>query len=80
MNLPIYADTQLFIEKDMKITWQEIKDIFLSSFSASFNYSLPCHHSIIGIIRIKQLILTMWTQTTNDRLSIYFSFENFVNE
>lgn len=26
MNLPIYAYTQLFAEKDMKITWQETKD------------------------------------------------------
>lgn len=32
MNLPIYAHTQLLIENDMKITWQEIKDIFASSF------------------------------------------------
>jgi len=32
MNFPVYADTQLFIEKDMNITWQEIKDIFAGSF------------------------------------------------
>ena len=32
MNLPIYADTQLFIEKNMNITWQEIKDIFAGNF------------------------------------------------
>ena len=32
MNLPVYAGTQLFIEKDIKITWQEIKDIFVGSF------------------------------------------------
>jgi len=32
MNLLVYADTQFFIEKDMKITWQEIKDIFTGSF------------------------------------------------
>lgn len=32
MNLPIYADTKLAIEKDMKITWQEIKNIFVGSF------------------------------------------------
>jgi len=32
IKFPIYANTQLFIEKDMKITWQEIKDIFASNF------------------------------------------------
>lgn len=32
MNLPIYAETQPFIEKVMKITWQEIKDIFGGNF------------------------------------------------
>lgn len=32
MDSPIYVDTQCFIEKDMKITWQEIKDIFVASF------------------------------------------------
>ena len=32
INFPIYADTQLFIDKDMKITWQEIKDIFVGNF------------------------------------------------
>lgn len=32
MNLPIYAKTQLFIEKDMKLTWKKIKDIFTGSF------------------------------------------------
>lgn len=32
MKPPIYADVQLFIEKDMKITWEEINDIFAGSF------------------------------------------------
>jgi len=32
MNLPIYADMKLFVEKEMMITWQEIKDIFAGSF------------------------------------------------
>jgi len=32
MNLPVYVDTQLFIEKDMKLTCQGIKDIFSCSF------------------------------------------------
>lgn len=32
MKFPVYADMQLFVEKDMKITWQEIKVIFLGSF------------------------------------------------
>lgn len=32
MNLPVYEDMYLFIEKDMKITWKEIKDIFQSTF------------------------------------------------
>ena len=32
MDLVFYANTQLFIEKDMKITWQEIKDIFARIF------------------------------------------------
>ena len=32
MKLPIYVDTQLFVEKDMKMTWPEIKDIFSYSF------------------------------------------------
>ncbi len=32
MNLPIYANTQLFVEKDMKITWKEINDIFAGTF------------------------------------------------
>lgn len=30
--MSIYADKQLFIEKDMKFTWKEIKDIFVGSF------------------------------------------------
>ena len=38
MNLPIYADTKLFIENDMKITWQEIKDIFAYNFKEYFEY------------------------------------------
>lgn len=33
INFPIYADTQLFVEKDMKITWEEIKDIFAGTFN-----------------------------------------------
>lgn len=32
MKFPVYANTQSFIEKDMKITWQEIKDTFVDSF------------------------------------------------
>ena len=32
MNLLIYVDTWLFLEKDMNITWQEIKDIFTGYF------------------------------------------------
>lgn len=32
VNLPFYADTQLFIKKGMKLTWQEIKDIFARDF------------------------------------------------
>lgn len=29
MNVLVYIDTQLFIEKGMNLTWQEIKDIFV---------------------------------------------------
>lgn len=32
MSLPMYIDTHLFIEKDIKITWQEINPIFAGSF------------------------------------------------
>jgi len=32
INLPVYAYMELFIEKDMKITWQVIKDIFGGTF------------------------------------------------
>lgn len=28
----VYEETQLFIEKDMNITWQEIKNIFVDNF------------------------------------------------
>jgi len=32
VNLLVYAETQIFIEKGMKLTWQEIKDIFARDF------------------------------------------------
>lgn len=32
VNFPVYADSQLFIDKDMKLTWQGIKDIFAGEF------------------------------------------------
>lgn len=32
VNLPVYEDTQLFIKKGMKFTWQKIKDTFAEDF------------------------------------------------
>jgi len=32
MSLPIYEDTKLFIDKEIKITWKDINDIFLGTF------------------------------------------------
>lgn len=32
MSLPIYEDIKLFIEKEIKIKWQDINDIFLGTF------------------------------------------------
>jgi len=32
MSLPIYANKHMFIEKDIKITWQDINNIFAGSF------------------------------------------------
>ncbi len=32
VSLLVYADTHLFIEKGMKLTWQEIEDIFAGDF------------------------------------------------
>lgn len=32
MNFLVSTDTQLIVEKDMKITWQNIKDIFIGNF------------------------------------------------
>lgn len=38
IHLPIYVDTQLFVENDMKITWQEIKEIFAVGFKEDLEY------------------------------------------
>ena len=32
MSLPIYEDTKLFIDKDIKMKWQDINDTFLGTF------------------------------------------------
>lgn len=32
VSLPVYIDTHLFIEKDIKITWKDINTIFLAIF------------------------------------------------
>lgn len=32
VDLPVYADTQLFIEKGSSLTWQQIKDTFAKDF------------------------------------------------
>lgn len=32
MNLPIYEDTKLFIDKEIKIKWQDINDIISDTF------------------------------------------------
>lgn len=31
-DLPVYINTQLFIEKGTKLTWQQIKDTFVEDF------------------------------------------------
>lgn len=45
MNLPIYADIQLFVEMDMNIEWKEIKYIF----AGSFNEALEDQHVYVNI-------------------------------
>lgn len=42
MNLPIYVDMKLFVEKEMTITWQEIKGIFLGSFKEDLEDQQVC--------------------------------------
>ena len=32
MSLPIYGDTKLILDKDIKLKWQEVNDIFTSTF------------------------------------------------
>lgn len=32
INIPVYVDSQLFIEKGTKLTWQQIKDNFAEDF------------------------------------------------
>lgn len=32
VGLPVYIDTHMFIEKVVKITWQDINTIFIGSF------------------------------------------------
>lgn len=32
MSLPIYEDNKLFIDKEIKISWQDINNIFSSTF------------------------------------------------
>jgi len=32
MSLPIYEDTKLFIDKDIKMKWKDINDTFLGTF------------------------------------------------
>lgn len=57
MSLPIYEETKFFIDKDIKIEWQDINDIFSCTFEENLEdrrvyvnvhkfglYQIPCRY------------------------------------
>ena len=61
MNLPIYADTQLFLEKHMKITLQEIKDIFAGSFKEDMeDWQVYVNIHKVGLYKVWGLVGTSY--------------------